>query len=53
MKAVPGHLVVLCGGAAGGELGQDAHRLGARVKIVESAARLFSEELRAAFRTLR
>jgi len=44
MKAVPGRLVVLGGGAAGAELGQAAHRLGADVVIVESAGRLLPRE---------
>ena len=37
MKTVPGRLLVLGGGAAGVELGQAAHRLGAQVTIVESS----------------
>ena len=44
MKAVPGRLVVLGGGAAGAELGQAVHRLGAKVVIVESADRLLARE---------
>jgi pyruvate/2-oxoglutarate dehydrogenase complex dihydrolipoamide dehydrogenase (E3) component len=44
MKTVPGRLLVLGGGAAGSELGQAAHRLGAEVAIVESADRLLSRE---------
>ena len=44
MKAVPGRLVVLGGGAAGAELGQAVHRLGADVVIVESAGRLLPRE---------
>jgi dihydrolipoamide dehydrogenase len=37
MKVVPRHLVVLGGGAAGVELAQAIHRLGAEVTLVESA----------------
>jgi pyruvate/2-oxoglutarate dehydrogenase complex dihydrolipoamide dehydrogenase (E3) component len=44
MKVVPRRLVVLGGGPAGAELGQSAHRLGARVTIVESADRLLARE---------
>jgi pyruvate/2-oxoglutarate dehydrogenase complex dihydrolipoamide dehydrogenase (E3) component len=44
MKAVPGRLVVLGGGAAGVELGQATHRLGAEVVIVEGAERVLSRE---------
>jgi dihydrolipoamide dehydrogenase len=44
MKVVPGRLVVLGGGAAGAELGQAAHRLGADVVIVERAGRLLPHE---------
>jgi pyruvate/2-oxoglutarate dehydrogenase complex dihydrolipoamide dehydrogenase (E3) component len=44
MKAVPGRLVVLGGGAAGVELGQATHRLGAEVTIVEGAERVLSRE---------
>jgi pyruvate/2-oxoglutarate dehydrogenase complex dihydrolipoamide dehydrogenase (E3) component len=44
MKTVPGRLLVLGGGAAGVELGQAAHRLGARVTIVESSPRVLSRE---------
>jgi pyruvate/2-oxoglutarate dehydrogenase complex dihydrolipoamide dehydrogenase (E3) component len=44
MKAVPGRLVVLGGGAAGVELGQAAHRLGAQVVIVEGNERVLARE---------
>jgi pyruvate/2-oxoglutarate dehydrogenase complex dihydrolipoamide dehydrogenase (E3) component len=44
MKAVPGRLVVLGGGPAGSELGQAAHRLGAKVVIVEGAEWLLPRE---------
>jgi len=44
MKTVPGSLVVLGGGAAGVELGQAAHRLGAAVVIVESRERVLAKE---------
>jgi pyruvate/2-oxoglutarate dehydrogenase complex dihydrolipoamide dehydrogenase (E3) component len=44
MHAIPRRLVVLGGGAAGAELGQAAHRLGADVTIVESADRLLPRE---------
>jgi pyruvate/2-oxoglutarate dehydrogenase complex dihydrolipoamide dehydrogenase (E3) component len=44
MKAVPGRLVVLGGGAAGVELGQATHRLGAEVVIVEGSERVLSRE---------
>jgi pyruvate/2-oxoglutarate dehydrogenase complex dihydrolipoamide dehydrogenase (E3) component len=44
MKAVPRRLLVLGGGAAGAELGQAAHRLGAEVTIVEGADRLLARE---------
>jgi pyruvate/2-oxoglutarate dehydrogenase complex dihydrolipoamide dehydrogenase (E3) component len=44
MKAVPGRLVVLGGGAAGVELAQATHRFGAEVAIVEGAPHLLSRE---------
>jgi pyruvate/2-oxoglutarate dehydrogenase complex dihydrolipoamide dehydrogenase (E3) component len=44
MKAVPGRLLVLGGGAAGVELGQATHRLGAQVTIVEGSPRVLSRE---------
>jgi dihydrolipoamide dehydrogenase len=44
LKEVPRHLVVLGGGAAGVELAQATHRLGAEVTIVESAERVLPRE---------
>jgi dihydrolipoamide dehydrogenase len=44
MKRVPRRLVVLGGGAAGTELAQATHRLGAEVAIVEGAPYLMSRE---------
>jgi pyruvate/2-oxoglutarate dehydrogenase complex dihydrolipoamide dehydrogenase (E3) component len=44
MQSVPRRLVVLGGGAAGVELGQATHRLGAEVVIVERAERLLARE---------
>jgi dihydrolipoamide dehydrogenase len=44
MKAVPGSLVVLGGGAAGVELAQVVHRLGGEVAIVEGADHLLARE---------
>jgi pyruvate/2-oxoglutarate dehydrogenase complex dihydrolipoamide dehydrogenase (E3) component len=44
LKTVPGRLLVLGGGAAGVELGQATHRLGAQVTIVESSPRVLSRE---------
>jgi pyruvate/2-oxoglutarate dehydrogenase complex dihydrolipoamide dehydrogenase (E3) component len=44
MKTVPGRLLVLGAGAAGVELGQAAHRLGAQVTIIESNPRVLSRE---------
>jgi pyruvate/2-oxoglutarate dehydrogenase complex dihydrolipoamide dehydrogenase (E3) component len=44
LKAVPRRLVVLGGGAAGVELAQAIHRLGAEVTLVESADRILARE---------
>jgi pyruvate/2-oxoglutarate dehydrogenase complex dihydrolipoamide dehydrogenase (E3) component len=44
MKTIPDRLLVLGGGAAGVELGQAAHRLGAQVTIIESSPRVLSRE---------
>jgi pyruvate/2-oxoglutarate dehydrogenase complex dihydrolipoamide dehydrogenase (E3) component len=44
MKVVPRRLVVLGGGAAGVELGQATHRLGAEVVIVEGGERVLGRE---------
>jgi dihydrolipoamide dehydrogenase len=44
MKVVPRRLVVLGGGAAGVELAQANHRLGAEVTLVESAERVLARE---------
>jgi pyruvate/2-oxoglutarate dehydrogenase complex dihydrolipoamide dehydrogenase (E3) component len=44
MKVVPRRLVVLGGGAAGVELAQAIHRLGAEVTLVESAERVLARE---------
>jgi len=44
MRAIPRRLVVLGSGAAGVELAQATHRLGAEVAIVESAPRLLARE---------
>src|SRR5258708_32101711 len=44
MKVVPRRLVVLGGGAAGVELAQAMHRLGAEVTLVESAPRVLARE---------
>src|SRR4051794_34567603 len=44
MKAIPRRLVVLGGGAAGTELAQATHRLGAEVAIVDGAAHLLSRD---------
>ena len=44
MKAVPGRLVVLGGGAAGVELAQAIHRLGADVTLVEASDRVLARE---------
>jgi pyruvate/2-oxoglutarate dehydrogenase complex dihydrolipoamide dehydrogenase (E3) component len=44
MKTVPRRLIVLGGGAAGTELAQATHRLGAEVTLVEGAPHLMSRE---------
>jgi len=44
MKVVPRRLLVLGGGAAGVELAQAIHRLGAEVTLVESAERVLARE---------
>jgi dihydrolipoamide dehydrogenase len=44
LKVVPRRLVVLGGGAAGVELAQAIHRLGAEVTLVESADRILARE---------
>jgi len=44
MKAVPGRLLVIGGGAAGIELAQAIRRLGAEVTLVESSDRLLARE---------
>ena len=44
MKSVPRRLLVLGGGAAGVELAQAVHRLGAEVALVEAAERVISRE---------
>ena len=44
MKAVPGRLVVLGGGAAGVELAQVVRRLGGEVALVEAAERVLARE---------
>ncbi len=44
MKAVPRRLVVLGGGAAGVELAQAVHRLGAEVVVVEAGGHLLPRE---------
>jgi pyruvate/2-oxoglutarate dehydrogenase complex dihydrolipoamide dehydrogenase (E3) component len=44
MKAVPKHLIVLGGGAAGVELAQVVHRLGGEVVVVEGAVRVLARE---------
>ena len=44
MKVVPRLLMVLGGGAAGVELAQAIHRLGAEVTLVESAERVLARE---------
>lgn len=44
MKVVPRRLVVLGGGAAGVELAQANHRLGAEVTLGESAERVLARE---------
>ena len=44
MKAVPRRLVVLGGGAAGTELAQAVHRLGAEVALVEASEHLLPRE---------
>jgi dihydrolipoamide dehydrogenase len=44
MKKVPSHLIVLGGGAAGVELAQATHRLGAEVTLVEAGERVLAHE---------
>ena len=44
LKAVPKRLIVLGGGAAGTELAQAIHRLGAEVVLVEGAAHVLSRD---------
>jgi pyruvate/2-oxoglutarate dehydrogenase complex dihydrolipoamide dehydrogenase (E3) component len=51
-KEVPEHLVVLGGGVVGVELGQAWRSLGARVTIVEGAARLIAREEELASQTV-
>ena len=43
-EELPGHLIVLGGGAVGVELAQVFHRLGSRVTLVERQGRLLAEE---------